>query len=154
MRWLLGKLDSLLSTVIGAAAGLAASQVLAFIQQYRQRLGGHLAEAQLNLRETLDSELYRGLEPAAQRALASPLADRVSDLADTLNALGSSGPWLLPWAFVRELELGIAAATLAEFRPALPLDLVSLSYGAAGILVGWLVYDLLKAPFRRRRRRA
>ena len=154
MKWLLGKLDSLVSTVVGAAGGVAASQILAFIGQYRQRLGGHLAEAQFNLRETLDGAVYQGLEPAAQRAMAVPLSDRVTELADAVSALGSSNPWVLPWTFVRQIDFGIAAATLGDFAPALPLDTVSLAYGAAGILFGWLVYDLIKTPFRRRARRA
>lgn len=152
MRWFLSRLDSLASTVVAAVLGVGASQFMAFVQQYRQRLGGHLAEAQFNVRQTMDGPVYRGLDPEAQRSLLGPLVGRVDDLNEANTALATARPWELPWAFLRTADWDVAAGALADFQPAVPLDLASLVYAALGLLLGWLIYDLLKIPFRRRRR--
>ena len=155
MKWFLAKLDSLVSAVFAASFGLAASQLLEFIQQYRQRLGGHLAEAQLAFRETIENTTYRGLDATARQALAVPQQDRIADLSTAANALSTAGPWDLPWKFFWNLDWSIAKATFSVFQPALPLDLVSLTYAAAGMVIGWVLWGLLKAlvqPPRRRHR--
>ncbi|MDA1132950.1 MAG: DUF2937 family protein [Proteobacteria bacterium] len=151
MTWLLRRLDSFVSTLFAALAGIAASQFLSFVQQYRQRLGGHLAEAQFNVRQTMDGPVYRGMDAEAQRQLLGPLVGRVNDLNDANTALATARPWELPWAFLQAADWEIASGALADFQPALPVDAASLLYTAAGLLLGWAVYDLLKWPFRRRR---
>lgn len=152
MKWLLAKLDSLVGAVFAATFGLAASQLFEFIQQYRQRLGGHLDEAQLALRKTLDNTVFRGLDVPSRQALLEPQSARLSELANALNALSAAGPWELPWTFVWHIDFSIAGSTLRAYRSALPLDVVSLSYAAAGMAIGWLVWEMTKLVARLRRR--
>ena len=64
--------DSLVGTIIAAIAGLLASQMIAFINAYLQRLGGHLDEAR---RGVLGDQMAARL-PRAARA-RSPGGDRV-----------------------------------------------------------------------------
>ncbi len=151
MKWLGRKLDSLVSTLFAASFALAASQLLEFIQQYRQRLGGHLAEAQIAFRQTIDGDLP-GLNTAARAALATPQQERVTELAQATSTLASAGPWELPWKFLWHLDFGVAGGTLRDYQPALPLDVVSLSYAAAGMVLGWMVWELIKSLFRPHRR--
>ncbi|MSP20515.1 MAG: DUF2937 family protein [Alphaproteobacteria bacterium] len=153
MNWILAKLDSLTSALFAATFGLAASQLLEFIQQYRQRLGGHLAEAQLAFRATIENTTYRGLEATARQALAAPQQDRIVELAGASNALSGANAWFLPWKFFGHIDFSIAGATFKVFQPALPLDLVSLSYAAAGMVIGWAVWNLLKSLARPPRRK-
>lgn len=153
MSWLVRKIDSLIGAVVAAAGALGASQFPAFVLAYRQRLGGHLAEAQFNIRQTVDSQLYGTLDPEAQRALLVPMLARLSELNDASNALSLARSWELPWVFVRELDWSIARAALEGFQMSLPANLSGLGYAGVGLVLGWIVYDLVKVPFRRRRDR-
>ncbi|MEX2644506.1 MAG: DUF2937 family protein [Acetobacterales bacterium] len=148
MDWLLRRCDSLVATVFGAVAGLSASQFLTFIQQYRQRLAGHLDEAERTLREVLEGPVHRDLEPAVRDKLAGGAAARVDELARAYDALAGGGALERPLAFLRHADWGIARNTLNDFQPALPLDTVSLAYAFAGLVAGWLLWELLKAPAR------
>jgi len=54
------------------------------------------------------------------------------------------------------MDPDIALATARDFQPAVPLDAPSLALGLVGMVIGWLAWELVKAPFalfRRRRRR-
>jgi uncharacterized protein YacL len=46
------------------------------------------------------------------------------------------------------MDRTIAEATLANFTPALPLDTASLVYALIGIIIGLLLYELVKLPLR------
>ena len=151
MKWLLSRVDSFLSTATASVTAIGASQFLTFIQQYRQRLGGHLAEAQLNLRQTIEGPVFKGLDQDAQRILIGPLEGRLNDLNEANTALSTAESWRLPWKFLQNADWDIASAALAEFQPAIPLDLTSVLYTITGLVLGWLIYDILKIPFRRRK---
>lgn len=144
MKWLFRKLDSLIGTIFAASIGILAWQFLTFIQQYRQRLGGHLDEAQLAARQTREAQ---GGRPSPE--LIQAMQDRVTDLADGFNAIGAASPFGVPWAFLFNFDADIVFGTLHDFRPALPLDPASLIYGIAGIVLGWALYGGLKNLFRR-----
>ncbi len=139
MNWLKAKLDSLMSTLCGVAFGFAAWQFLEFVQQYRQRLGGHLDEAKLTVGRAVD---VAGAPSQLGRAAALQGHD---------TALANAGPFELPFVFLRELDLGIARETLRIFQPAIPVDGKSLIYAGIGLVLGWLAWDLAKLPFRKRR---
>lgn len=146
--WLLRKLDSLIGTLIAASFGLLGSQLLEFIQQYRQRLGGHLAEAQLALRSTLDNAAFRSLDAGAQQAFVAPQSERVAHLVQASQALAeATGTWDLPVRFFWRIDLPIAAATWKSFQPALPLTAASLVYAVVGMVLGWLAWEVAKAIF-------
>jgi hypothetical protein len=151
MNWLGRKLDSLIGTLFAASFALAASQLLEFIQQYRQRLGGHLVEAQYAFRQTIDGDLP-GFNAAARQALATPQQERITELAQAANALTSAGPWELPWKFLWHIDFAVAGGTLKDYQPAMPLDLVSVSYAAAGMVLGWMLWELIKSLVRPSRR--
>lgn len=153
MTGLVHKIDSLLGTVVAAVAGLAGTQLLAFMQQYRQRLEGHLAEAELHVRQIREATLYANVEVTTKAKLHEAALDRVSELTDSLDAMLTADPVTRPFVFLAHLEREIARAALDSFQPALPLDVVSLAYGGAGMVLAWIVYELLKAPFAARVRR-
>ena len=146
MAWIARKLDSLIGTVVAAIAGVAGTQLLAVIQQYRQRLEGHLAEAELNHRQILSADAYRALEDGPRARLAEAAAERAAELARALEAIVGADALGRPFAFFRHLEPEIAAATLGAFEPALPIDVVSIVYGLAGMIVGWTAYEIVKLP--------
>lgn len=144
LGWILRQIDSLIGATVAAVAGLAASQLLTFIQQYQQRLGGHLAEARLNLQRVLETG------GAGRQDLARAAAERVADLEAAENAIRDAGVFSKPVAFFRHVDGAIADGTLQTFQPALPLDPTSLAYGGVGIVLAWIAYNAIKAPFRKR----
>lgn len=157
MRWTLRKINALLGTILAAMAGVGFAQLPAFIQQYLQRLGGHVDEAQLNLEQIATVTSLRILDAPAREILTVSLERRVIELATGEQAIGGASASARPFIFLRELDIDIAMATFRAFEPALPLSSAGLIYGVAGIVAGWLFYELLKAPVglivRRRRAR-
>jgi len=151
MRWALRKIDSLFATVMAAVVGLAASQLELFIQYYLQRLGGHLDEARLTVRLLLDGQ------PAASTAkqmIAAAAETRVAALASAHDAIAHAGVLTKPVVFFIHMNRDIALATAKEFQPGVPLDTAGIAYGVAGMIVAWLIYDVVRGlvsiPFRRR----
>ena len=106
------------------------SQGPEFLQQYLQRLGGHLDEARHLL----------GQVPA--------LATRIAELQLAQDSLSSSGTYARPFAFIRTLQPDIAWNTLAEYQPAMPLSLEGLAYAGAGLIIGTAFGALLAAGLR------
>lgn len=153
MRWTLRKCDALLGTIMAALSGIAFAQLPAFIQQYLQRLGGHIAEARSNLTQVADAAAYRALDAPARDALTASLEQRTADLANAEAAISAASTSLRPFVFVREVDPEIALATLRIFEPALPLSSAGFIYGLAGIVMGWAIYEVCKAPLAAARRR-
>ena len=91
MRWVARKLDSLLASAVAAFVALSASQFLAFVQQYRQRLGGHLDEARLSQARIESGELMAALDPTARLQAAQDMAARVDHLQQADAALRDAG---------------------------------------------------------------
>lgn len=152
-RWLIRQVDSLVGTVLAASLGIAASQILAFMQQYQQRLGGHLAEALLNLRQIQNGTAYKDVSASARERLVATATDRVVELEAARDAIDNAGPFSKPFVFFTHLDPGIAGGTLRSYQPALPLDVTSLAYAALGMIIAWLIYNAIKSPARLFRRR-
>ena len=153
MSWLTRKLDSLIGAVFGGVGGAAASQFDAFVLQYLQRLGGHMDEAQRSYKMALDPEHYRDMATEVRAMLLAEARKRVDELDSAFRSISDSDILHRPFAFLSNMDSGIAARTLETFRPVLPFDLAGLVYAGTGILLGLIVYELLKAPFTVRLRR-
>ena len=147
MRWLLRKFDSLAGTVLAAIGGLTAAQAPVFVQQYLQRLGGHVDEAHRNLVRVTTDDTFTGLAAPVRFAVEASARDRFVELESQRQAIAAAVPALRPVEFLQAFDPEIAAATLDGFEAALPLDPASLIYGAAGIVAAWLLYEVLKLPF-------
>jgi len=139
------KLDSLAGAMVGAAGAVTASQWREYLQQYRQRLGGHLDEAKGQLVHLAD---LQAVADDVQRPMVTEMMAvgeaRAATLAEALRALTESPVALQPWAFVRHLDPVAARATLEAFQPALPIDTSSLAWAGAGLVAALLLYELVK----------
>jgi len=160
-----GYLDRLLC-VVGA---VLFSQLPEFIQQYLQRLGGHLDEARRQLEQfrevaaksnfTLDEFIARTLgstEPTVARlgGVMRETMARVDALAVADAAIRQASIVTRPFVFLRHLDFSIARATWSIFRPAVPTTLEGLVYAAAGVLLALAFYHGgVRAPVRRALRR-
>lgn len=152
------------------AAVLGAGTVPSFIAQYRQRVGGMLAQAQADLASFLDiARRFHGgdLEKliAHHRASTDPtfkaeaeaiaaLRDAADRLRDAYGALDTDLVGQLAY-LARNVDPSIASATWEIFEPAFSFSPANLVFALAVGLVLWLAFalfwGLFAALFTRRR---
>jgi hypothetical protein len=137
-----------------------------FMQQYLQRLEGHLDEARLVVSRFRDAAAQSGMsleqlvagtarnpDPSMGR-LGGVIRDavgRVADLAAADDALRHASAWSRPFVFVAHMDQGIARATLAIYKPAVPTTAEGLTYAAFGMVVVLAFYHLaVRGPIARR----
>jgi hypothetical protein len=172
MKWLrslLGAGEGLLDRVLCVAGAVVFTQVPEFLQQYLQRLGGHVDEArrqllqfqaiaaQSNLSlETLARQTSANADEAVAKlgGLIAATVDRVHSLETAQSALQAASVWTRPFVFLRHMDPAIARGTWSFFKPAVPTTLEGLVYGLMGmfVLMG-LYHGAIKYPLARWSRR-
>lgn len=168
-RALLGAVDGLLDRALCVIGAVAFSQVPEFIQQYLQRLGGHLDEARRQLRQFQQAAMQASLTLdrliAQTSANADPAVARLGDVmtraitrVDTLetaqSAIQNASLWSRPFALLHHVDPTVARATWTIFQPAVPTTVEGLVYALFGMLTLLAVYHLgIKFPIARARAR-
>ena len=157
-----------LSLVLAVSAAVLASQAPEFSQQYRQRLGGALAELSAVRADFLRDAERSGLSPS--RALVfmsrSPIAfirDRGASMERTLarhdrlarqsRELDAAVPALRPLAVLSATDGKILRDTWASFVPAVPVDPAGLIWTLLGASLGLLVGGLFQPARHAKRKR-
>jgi len=168
-RTLLGAGEGLLDRALCVIGAVIFSQAPEFMQQYLQRLGGHLDEARRHLLQFQDAAAQSGLsldrligqtsanaDPAVAK-LGGVMTDtvaRVDTLAVAQAAIRDASLWTRPFVFLRHLDPAIARGTWDVFKPAVPTTTEGLLYAAIGMLVLLGIYHLgIKQPIARLRAR-
>ena len=157
--------EGLLERVLGVAGAVLFSQIPEFMQQYVQRLGGHLDEARRQLEQMRSAAIQSGAtldqliasasansDPAIARLgqVVRETAQRVDVLAGDDRALRSASAFTRPFVFLGHVDPAIARATWAIFRPAVPTTIEGLSYAFAGLVVVLAIYHAgVRYPVRR-----
>jgi hypothetical protein len=145
------------------------SQIPEFIQQYLQRLGGHLDEARRQLGRFQEIATKAGLtidelmvksrgspEPTVVQLgkLMRDTASRVDALSAAEAGIRNASLFSRPLVFLRHLDLSIAHATWGIFKPAVPTTVEGLFYAGVGVLLMLALYHGgVKYPVRRAWRR-
>ena len=161
--------DTLIDRLLCVAGAVLCSQLPEFIQQYLQRLGGHLDEARRQLGQFQEIAAKSGLtfdqlmaksqdNPEATVArlgrLMHDTADRVDALSAADAAIRDASVFSRPLVFLRHVDLSIARATWSVFKPAVPTTIEGMVYAAIGVLVILALYHgAVKYPVRRAWRR-
>ena len=135
-------LGDLGSGLFGASGAALASQYPEFVQQYLQRLGGHRDEA-----VRLAATIKEGARPGAELFLPA-IEARAAALSTALDTLSHASGVERLAVFVRHIDRDIAEATLAAFRPAVPLTLEGIVAATIGLLLGVAIFGMMAAPFR------
>lgn len=136
------------AAVIGA---VLLSQLPAFADQYRQRLGGRLDQAEVQVARLVAAaraeemslsayvERFRGNPDSVVRRQGGVLVAEIAD-RDRLRAAAAaydrSAPVARPLVLLARLDANLARAVLDDFVPALPLQAAGLLYAMAGLLAG------------------
>lgn len=146
MKWIWRKLDAFLGAVVIAATGVAASQGQTFIDQYVQRLGGHLDEGKTQLLSVQAGLRYKAMSEAARTELEANAQARIENLQSAYDAIVNANIFTRPIAFFGNAEPAIVAGTWRDFVPALPLDATSVTYVFMGMVLGFVIYEVMKIP--------
>ena len=165
---LLNIFDRLIDRILCVLGAVLFSQGPEFMQQYLQRLGGHLDEARRQLAVFQDTATQAGVtleqyirqaasnaDPGVARLgdVMTGAVERVSSLHTAHDSLLHASLWARPFVFLRHLDLEIARATWAIYKPAVPTTWEGLIYALAGMLVFLTLHHLalrrVPALFRR-----
>jgi len=150
----------------GLTAAAATSQFPEFSQQYLQRLGGAVdalsevaadfdaSAAGSGLSRAAALDQLRGSEFLDRRRVdMTNTFRRLETLRTDLVTLQGQGPFMRAYHAARLTDQPLARATLAAYKPALPLTFAGALFAAAGFLAGVLLVGpflrLLTLPFRR-----
>ena len=162
--------ETLFDRALCVVGAVAFAQLPEFIQQYRQRLGGHLDEARRQLAEfvAIASHAKLSLPQFIERTATNPDATvaqlggvmrnavlRVDQLTAAEAALSIASLWEKPFVFVRYIDKGIARATWEIYLPAVPTTGEGLIYALTGMLtLLGLYHGLIRYPITAARARA
>ncbi len=150
MKILFRFIFALIDRLILISGVLLGAQIPLFMQQYIQRLAGHVSElnhfiANLNaLAAQSHKTLHQYIEKfelsidsdfAAQGAFLSATLKRQMMLDQALQSLLAAPFWQKPYYFLTSLQYEIAKATLEIFQPGLSLTLEGASYMVLGGLI-------------------
>jgi hypothetical protein len=150
--------DRVIDRLLCVAGAVLFSQAPEFMQQYLQRLGGHLAEArrQLALFQQTAAESGLSLErfinqtaanadPAVAKLgdVMTAAVDRTASLQIAHDTLFHAASWDRPFVFLRHFDASIARATAAAYQPAIPTTAEGLVYALTGMLCLLAVYHLV-----------
>ena len=158
-----------LALAIAFMFGLVGTQAPEFAQQYRQRLGGALAELHRMIARFDEEATQEKLTPAQAVARLERNPDRLAqergvDMRETIeradrlqaqvDAMTSAGPLLRLYALARNFDAPIAKQTLDAYEPATPLTFEALTAGVFAAFWGWVATHICAWPFRRLRKPA
>jgi hypothetical protein len=150
--------ERLLDRLLCVLGAVLFSQGPEFMQQYLQRLEGHLDEARLVLSRfqaaaaqaglTLDqlvANAHQNADPGMGKLalVVAQTKGRVDQLGATDAALRGASVFSRPFVFLGHLDPEIARSTLAIYRPAVPTTGEGLVYALTGVVVILALYHLL-----------
>jgi hypothetical protein len=169
-RALLGAGESLLDRILCVAGAVLFAQGPEFMQQYLQRLGGHVDEARRQLLQFQHAAEQSGLtldrliaqtggnaDPAVAKlgGVMTEAVNRVQYLENAQSALEHASLWSRPFVFLQHVDASIARATWSVFKPAVPTTAEGLIYALIGMLLLIGTYHIgIKYPIGRIRSRA
>jgi Protein of unknown function (DUF2937) len=154
--------ERLLDRILCVVGAVVFSQAPEFMQQYLQRLEGHLDEARLTVGKFSAAAAQSGMTLAQLVAGASQNPDpsmqkvggviqgavaRVDQLSAADAALRGATIWTRPFEFAGHIDWGIAKATWAIYRPAVPTTPEGFLYAGIGIIFALALYHgAVRAP--------
>jgi len=148
---MIGRLFTAVLAVLGAGT---LSQAPEFSQQYRQALGGAVAELEVVVEDFDEASERAGL--SRDQALLQYrdtdnefLGERGQQISGTLeryerlkgqaDAIEDAGPFERIWLVLREPDLRVVEGARERFEPAIPITIAGGVMALIGAFIGWLV---------------
>jgi hypothetical protein len=155
-KWSIALFDRIFS--VGGA--IVFSQFPQFMQQYTQRLSGHLSEldlqvklmqnaaeaSSLSLNAYIQKFLQSNSEPAFNRQgeIMQQVMDRFQNLSAALKSFQDASLYKRPFVFITHLNGDIAGDTWTTFQPGIPTTLEGLVYAFVGMLAGIIFFYAIR----------
>lgn len=146
MEWIWRKFDVFLGAAVIGVAGITASQAHAFLVQYVQRLAHHLDEAKVHLSSVQTGLRYRLMSETVQKELETEAGKQVAALQDRYHAIADANIVTKPFALLLHADQTMLADTWRDFVPALPITADGIFYVVLAMILGLLLYELVKFP--------
>ncbi len=146
MEWIAHKIDTFIAAIVIAAFAVAASQSQAFVVQYTQRLGGHLDEARAHLSQVQTGLRYRLMSDTVRGELETDAKRRANELQAAYDSITKANTFAKPVVLIRHADPTMLKGTWHDFVPALPLSSESVVYVFVGMVLGFFIYEIVKAP--------
>lgn len=156
---------------IGFVGAIFFAQFPAFYDQYTQRLGGALAEVQLQATnitniaasvdktpiELIDDLIWEEGRNAAIGRNYAAVFERRDTLITAQSHLHDAPAWGRPFALARYQDQGLLQGTWQDYAPSMPVTWAGFIYAALGFFVAGVVFEtllwILWLPFSFRLRR-
>ncbi len=153
------RIDGILDRVFVVLGVFLFSQFPMFVQQYTQRLAGHLDEVRWYLQRLEAIAVEHGMaitsyvqqfvkssEPlmVSQGHLMEEMVERSHRLGQALEQLQSASLFTKPWVFFRYVDFSIAKNAFQQFEPGFVTSLEGIIYALVGLLFGYLFYQGLR----------
>jgi len=155
---------SLLDRAFSVAGAVAFAQFPQFLQQYLQRMGGHLSELEgqvgfmrksaeassLTLPEYIQKFTESSIDPVFSRQgiIMQNMVDRYNHLSSALSSLQDATLYKKPLIFITHLNTDIVHETWGTYQPGIPTTLEGLAYAAVGMIFGTLTFLIIKFIFK------
>jgi len=158
-KWIGGLIDR----ICAVSGALIFSQIPLYMQDYQQRLSGHLAELQSQVQGMRQAAALSGkslqqyvakfqsspdIDFKNQGALMHEMIQRFQQLNEGHQALLNSTVYSKPLMFFKYIDAKIAKSTWASFEWGLNLTVDGFLYALLGIVCGLMVYGMLSKLFR------
>ncbi len=156
-----------LALFVALVVGFCMTQLPAFVDQYKQRLGGAIDElsavvarfdadsSQQGLTETGGVDRLKANPEAFVRQRGEQMEDnvaRLQRLRDAQARFRTDAPVARLVTFATRYDPRIARGTFADFAPAVPTSLEAFTLGLIGFVGGGSMAHAAARPFRRRTR--
>jgi len=167
---MLGLINNIIDRCFFTATFILGVQIPEFMQQYQQRLAGHLAEAQSQLgqfeviaQQHFDGSIvtmitrYKGNSEASiisTGELIERLSHRVEYLSGHLAQITQADYLQSVYQFIWHLDREIAGGTAEHFSMAIPLELNAIATGGtlaiSALVLKALTITVVKYPFKKK----
>lgn len=140
------------------AGAVLFSQWPLFMQEYQQRLAGHIEELKVQLKaignvaaqsgKSIDQFIQKFISSSDQDfsnqgALMHAMQQRLIKLSDGLSGLQGASPLTKPFIFLKQLDIEIAKGCFGNFKPGVLFTAEGVCYTLVGMAAGYLLFKLL-----------
>ena len=146
MTWVLQKFDVFLAAVVIAAAAVLASQSQVFAIQYVRHAELQLAEAHAHLDDVQGGLRFRTMGDQVRSELETEAKAKVANLDQASARVRNANLFLRPLVLFRQGDRALIAATRRDFVPALPNGSGAIAFTVFGMMLGFVIYELIKLP--------
>lgn len=147
MEWLAHKLDTFLAAVVIAAMAIAACQSQVFIIQYLSRQNAQLAVAKAELAGVETGLRYKLMSDTVRKEIETGARTRAAALQASYDSVARSNLFARPLILARSGDQALMQATWRDFVPALPETSGSIAFTIVGLVLGFVIYEVIKFPF-------